>query len=202
LIDNEWELEQVYVSFQPRIHRYLTRLVGAKEAEDLTQEVFIKVGKALATFRSESQLSTWIYRIATNVAVDRMRSPSVRRESVSGQPGYNYIAEDNAEKEVIAAQASSLENQVIHKEMNDCIRGIVESLPENYRIVVVLSELEGMSDKEIAGILEVNLPVVKVRLYRGKARLKKELLNHCSFSWDERNEFACDPKGNLVKKTF
>ncbi|WP_094607319.1 hypothetical protein SPSIL_038940 [Sporomusa silvacetica DSM 10669] len=72
--------ENLYLAFWPKIHRYVTRLVGSQDAEDLTQEIFIKVEQAAATFRSESKLSTWIYRIATNaVTIDKMRSASHSR---------------------------------------------------------------------------------------------------------------------------
>ncbi|MBP2642069.1 MAG: sigW [Firmicutes bacterium] len=198
MIDNEWDFEQVYASFQPKIHAYLTRLIGAKEAEDLTQEVFIKVGKSLTTFRKESQLSTWIYRIATNEAIDRMRKPFFQRELTTGHEVLSH-----KEAEVIETGINNInslkitlspEEKVIRREMNECIQGIIQDLPDNYRMVVVLSELEGLQNKEIAEILGVNLDVVKVRLHRGKARLKKEFLNHCNFSWDEHNELTCDTK--------
>ena len=74
------DFEQIYADFRPRIHRYLTSMVGELEAEDLAQEVFVKLSQALDTFRGEAKLSTWIYRIATNAALDRMRSPSFRRD--------------------------------------------------------------------------------------------------------------------------
>lgn len=201
MFDNEYEFEQVYEAFQPKIYRYLTRMVGAEEAEDLTQEVFIKVGKALNTYRKESQMSTWIYRIATNAAVDRMRNPSFRREVVEKQPdsclnkaNHTEVKENEAG---LSCQSCLIEDQVVHKEMSDCIRGVIENLPDNYRAVVILSQLEGLQNKEIAEILDLSLDVVKARLHRGKARLKKELLNYCHFSWDERNEFTCDPKGTV-----
>lgn len=183
MIDNEFKFEQVYASFQSKIHRYLTQMVGNREAEDLTQEVFIKVGKALADFRKEAQLSTWIYRIATNAAIDKMRDSSFRRESPEKQLKCSFITSDHIEIEKeeagLSAQTFSLEEQVIHGEMNDCIRRIVENLPKNYRVVVILSELEGLKNKEISEILGVSLDVVKVSLHRGRARLKKELLNYC-----------------------
>ncbi|OGO26741.1 MAG: hypothetical protein A2Z16_06510 [Chloroflexi bacterium RBG_16_54_18] len=64
----EIEFEQIYADFRPKIHRFLIRMVGEYGAEDLTQEVFVRVNQALPTFRGESKLSTWIYRIATNAA--------------------------------------------------------------------------------------------------------------------------------------
>ena len=73
----ELEFEEIYTDFRPKVQRYLTRMVGEHEAEDLTQEVFIKISRALDAFRGESQLSTWVYRIATNAALDRLRASSV-----------------------------------------------------------------------------------------------------------------------------
>jgi len=60
------DFQKIHDEFRPKIERYLVRLVGEYEAEDLTQDVFIKISRALQTFRGESQLSTWIYRVATN----------------------------------------------------------------------------------------------------------------------------------------
>lgn len=179
--------DRIYVEHQPRIHRYLRRIVGPKEAEDLTQEVFIKAGKALQQFRSESQLSTWLYRIATNAANDRMREPSFRRETIVG-------ASECEEAESGPDNRFALENNVLRQATNDCIRGIIDALPENYRVPLILSELEGLKNHEIAEILGLSLDVVKARLHRGKARLKKELQRACQFSRDERNELTCDPK--------
>src|SRR3990170_1473164 len=73
------EFEQIHAAFRAKIHRYLLRMVGEYEAEDLAQEVFVKVSQALKTFRGESELSTWIYRIATNADLDRFRSPALQR---------------------------------------------------------------------------------------------------------------------------
>ena len=75
---NELEFQTINTEFHPKLHRYLTHLVGAIESEDLTQEVFVKISKALQDFRGESQLSTWIYRIATNATWDKKRSRTHR----------------------------------------------------------------------------------------------------------------------------
>lgn len=73
------DFQAIHDEYRPKIVRYLSRLVGESEAEDLGQEVFIKVGKALQGFQGKSSLSTWIYRIATNAALDRLRSRSSLR---------------------------------------------------------------------------------------------------------------------------
>ncbi len=195
--DNDLDFHSIYKTFHPKIVRYLAHMVGWRDAEDLTQEVFVKVNQALKTFRGESQLSTWIYRIATNTALDKLRSPSFRQtgqKSLSGESiaeGEIEIMDKNA---WTGEKTPSVETSAIRKEMNECIRGIVEKLPENYRTVVALSELEGFGDDEIAEILEVSIQTAKIRLHRARARLKKELEAHCNFYHDERNEFACDLK--------
>jgi RNA polymerase sigma-70 factor (ECF subfamily) len=195
--NDEVEFNKIHDAFRPKILRYLTSVVGRRDAEDLAQEVFVKVNQALGTFRGESQLSTWIYRIATNTAIDKLRSPSFQQR---GQKSLSEesIAEgeiDIADKDAWAGEKKpSLETSLIRREMNACIRGIVENLPENFRMVVVLSELEGFKDDEIAEILGVRIHAAKVRLHRARARLKKELETQCNFYRDERNEFACDLK--------
>lgn len=75
----EPEFQNIYTTYQPKVLRHMQRMVGECEAEDLTQEVFVKVNQGLKSFRGEAQLSTWIYRIATNTALDRLRSPSYQR---------------------------------------------------------------------------------------------------------------------------
>jgi len=76
---NPQDFPALYSEFYPKITRYLRRLVGEAEAEDVAQETFVKVSRSLDGFRGESRLSTWIYRIATNTAMDHLRKPSTRQ---------------------------------------------------------------------------------------------------------------------------
>ena len=192
--DPELRFQQVYDEYHAKIFRYLTRIVGQSEAEDLTQEVFVKVGQSLETFRGESQLSTWIYRIATNAALDKLRQPAVRHGGEKLLP-VESIAEIKADRDIRTGESTpSTEQRIIRSEMNGCIRGIIQTLPEQYRSVIVLSELEDLKDSEIAEILGLTLQAAKVRLHRARARLRKELSAACVFYRDEQNELACDRK--------
>jgi RNA polymerase sigma-70 factor (ECF subfamily) len=198
--DNDLDFNSIYKSFHPRIVRYLAHVVGWRDAEDVTQEVFVKVNQALKTFKGESQISTWIYRIATNAALDKLRSPSFRpkgQKSLSGESIGEGEIEIMDKDAWTGEKTPSIETSVIRKEMNECIRGVVEKLPENYRTVVALSELEGFRDEESAEILGVSIHTAKIRLHRARTRLKKELESHCNFYRDERNEFACHPRETL-----
>jgi RNA polymerase sigma-70 factor, ECF subfamily len=191
---NESEFEKIYDNFQPKILRYLTHFISESEAEDLTQETFVKVNQTLENFRGESKLSTWIYRIATNTALDRLRSPSFQR---TAQVSLSEHLDESeiADKAICAEEEKPLvEQQLIREEMNDCIRGYIEKLPENYRTVLVLSELEEFKNNEIAEILGITLNTVKIRLHRAREMLKEELRNNCDSYWIEDNEFLPELK--------
>ena len=199
MVDREFDFQKIHDDFRPRILRYLTRMAGEGEAEDLTQEVFARIGRALKSFRGESKLSTWIYQIATNVAVDRLRRSSARPGDEKKLP-IEDIVEGEEDKEIwTGEQTPSTEQRVIRQEMNGCIREIIETLPQTYRSVIVLSELEGFKDTEIADILGLSLQATKIRLHRARTRLKEELKTACVFYRDERNEFACDRKTPLIQ---
>lgn len=192
---NELEFQQIFKDYQPRILRYLTRLSGRYEAEDLLQEVFIKVESGLKNFRGDSKLSTWIYRIATNTAVDRMRNPSFKYK-VNNTTSLEAAQENDSEIEdrdqFSGEKVESTDQQYVRKEMNSCIRNYIENLPENYKTVVLLSELEELKNNEVAEILNLSLDTVKIRLHRARAQLRKKLESNCSFYRNEQNELSCD----------
>ncbi len=187
------EFQDVYRKYHPAILRYLTRLVGRDEAEDVAQEVFLKVDRGLEGYRGDAALGTWIFAIARNAALDRLRA----RRPWDGSAGAR--SEDEA-----AADASSdlpdeqacVERRAIAQEMNRCIRGRVETLPESYRSVLALSELAGMTNAEIASALGTTEGAVKIRLHRARAALRKDLGSYCALYRDERDELACEPKSH------
>ena len=170
----------LYTEYRPKIERYLTRLVGDFEAEDLTQDVFIRISQGLPGFRGESRLSTWIYRIATNAALDRLRSPAYTRSAQDHLPEKSQ-AEAEIEGEIawMGDEAASPEHKLWRKERYECYRDYIANLPVNYRTVVALSELEDLAASEIAEILDLSLDTVKIRLHRGRARLLQEFKTHC-----------------------
>lgn len=197
MTEKELDFQEIYSTFQPRILGYLSRMVGADDAEELTQEVFVKVDKALKEFRGEAQLSTWIYRIATNAALDRLRNPSFRqraRECESVDSSAESTAESQDRNVWTGEKMPDVDQQLIRQEMNSCIREYIDQLPEDHRAVLVLSEVEGLKNREIAEILGVSLDTVKIRLHRARTRLKESLGRHCNFYLDERSELACDRK--------
>lgn len=181
------DFKSLHDLYRPRVLRYVTRLVGEAEAEEVTQSVMLKVNEGLSRFRGDSSVSTWIYRIATNVALDKLRQKAIQQFT---DAGYEFDEDDLPP----AAQTLSVETAAIREEMSACISEFVARLPENYKTVMVLSEFEGFTNGEIAAILGLTLDTVKIRLHRAREKLRKDLEAGCNFYRDERAEFACDRK--------
>ena len=189
------KFEEIYAEFQPKILNYLARLVEPIEAEDMAQVVFAKVSRCLAGFKGQSKLSTWIYRIATNTAIDRLRSPAYKHAAGQTSLEDNPSVENTTSK--IDPTDTPTDQIVIRKEMSECVREYVDRLPPDHRIVLVLSELGGFKNQEIADILQITLENVKVRLHRARARLKQELDDGCDFYHNEEGTLACDRKAEI-----
>jgi len=194
MVKNELEFQEIYDTFQPKILRYLTRMVGDADAEDLTQDVFVKADRALKNFKGESSLSTWLYRIATNTALDKLRSPSFQRVDLLPVSDELHEANISGGVGLSEAQKPPIEKELIREEMNDCIRGYIAKLPEDYRAVLVLSEYEEIKNNEIAEILGVTLDTVKIRLHRAREKLREALKANCDSDWIEENEFVPELK--------
>ncbi len=185
----------IYDEFFPKIQRYLTRLLQEDEAEDVTQVVFEKVHRNLKNFRGDSKLSTWIYRIATNAARDRLKSTSYLRSTVG--PSAPLPMELFETKEISSISKNnpvSPEHSLIREEMSECVKEFIYRLSPDYSTIIILNELEGFTNKEIAEILQISLDAVKIRLHRARAKLREDLKNGCDFYQDDRSELACDRK--------
>lgn len=183
------DFDSIYKEFQQRIYRYLSNLTCEEDALDLTQAVFLKVSRSLDSFREQSSLSTWIYRIATNTAHDYAAS------SLAKQKGAEQLFDDDGSIDNLPDTGlSGIDREYIRREMNACIRGVVNQLPESYRTVLLLSEFEERANSEIAEILSISIDTVKIRLHRGRTALRKAMESQCSLYHDERNELMCDRK--------
>jgi RNA polymerase sigma-70 factor (ECF subfamily) len=189
------DFREVHDALRPRVLRYLARMAGEAEAEDLAQEVFAKVSRGLGDFRGDADLSTWVYRIATNTALDRLRRRGKPAESVDPSLVDAIVIAESDRNVWTDEIRQTLEGRVIRDEMNACIRDVINRLPENYRTVIILGDLEGFQDREIAEILGLSLRNAKVRLHRARAQLRQALEKACIFYRSEENERACDRKG-------
>lgn len=195
------DFEAIFAEFRPKVLRYLSGMVGPDEAEDISQNVFLKVHAGLEEFRGESSLATWIYRIATNAALDRLRSRSFHQTAQIGS--HSELSDDTAIETAETDLAGntverSAECSLIRREMNECIKSYVDALAESYRSVLVLSDLEGLKNQEIAEILGLSVDTVKIRLHRARRALKNRFEGGCEFYRTEGNDIACDHKAPAI----
>lgn len=189
------DFQTIYEEFYPKILRYLKSMIGDADADDLTQEVMLKINLALPDFRGESKLSTWIYRIATNATLDHIRSSTYKQSMLPVNTTGSYENSDiDIEDQNIwtGEKIPAPESQLTRKEMSDCVQEYIHRLPEGYRVVLVLGEFEKLSLDEIATILETTKGAVKIKLHRARERLKKDLIANCPSYWVDGNEFLPD----------
>jgi RNA polymerase sigma-70 factor (ECF subfamily) len=182
----------LYAANHDRVHRLLGRVASPQDAEDLAQIVFTKAARALPRFRGDARVSTWLYRITTNVASDWLRGRAAREAKLT----VHLPDVPDGETGQASASAASLdlhtspEQRLARKDMRDCIRGEIGRLPRNNRAVLILGELGGLTDEEVAQTLGISLANTKVRLHRARAQLKAAIGARCDFY---RTELSCAP---------
>jgi len=166
------------VSFEVLLRRYRLPMVSFFRrmvrdqtlAEDLAQEVFLRVYKSRERYQPNARFTTWLYRIATNLALNAIRD---RRDEMSG------VGDDDSEGESIIQQFASplpnVENTLVALERAKIIRQAVESLPENQRAAVILHKYQEVDYRQIAGILNVSESAVKSLLFRAYESLRARL---------------------------
>lgn len=169
--------EQLVAERTGDIYALLYRLTSdPEEARDLTQETFLRAFQAIAKFRGDADLKTWLYRIAINQARNRWRWWRRRRRDAT----VSLDAPIGEREQTIAtrledANASNPEQETLAHERENQLREALQSLRSAYREAVVLRDVEGLTYEEIAAALQINIGTVKSRLARGRLELRRKL---------------------------
>jgi len=169
------KFDKLYRDHVDLIYRYAYRLCGeAESAKDLVQETFLNAYQGLKDFRGESQISTWLYTIASRACI-RMRRKR------KGQPEHELSIEEfvpTSEGEFrlqIPMEGLSPEEALQNKELREALDQAIDKLPKKYRMALVLRDMEGLSAKEVGTIMGVNERAVKSRLHRARLFVRREL---------------------------
>ena len=154
--------------YQKQVYNLALRTVGNPEdAADMTQEAFLRAYRAIGSFRGDSKLSVWLYRLTQNVCIDFLRSKG-RKPTVS-------LTVENEADEVqeldVADDRFDPEEQYQRKALRDAVRRGLDALPEEYRAILVLREINGLSYAEIGEQLQLEEGTVKSRLFRARKKL-------------------------------
>src|SRR5271155_597588 len=162
---------------QPVYSLIARTLPVTSDAADITQEVFVKVYRSISGFHGEASLRTWIYRIALHEASNQRRwwGRHKRQELTIDAPLENDEGETFCLADSLATGDASPYDCAVRSEMHTHVEAALQTIPEAFREVVVLREIEGFGYEEIAEILDVNLGTVKSRLTRGRAALREAL---------------------------
>ena len=169
----------------PRILRYVRGLVrDPSEAEDLTQETFLRAYRARDQVRDPRAYLSWLYRIATHACFDRLRQRTRR-------PDTSDLGLEDAE---VADAGPPLLQVIEQDEMSACVHDLVVRLPDSYRAVLLLHDLHDQTMSQIAALLGLSLATVKIRLHRARVKLRAALQAGCDFSRDERDVLVCEPR--------
>ncbi len=167
-----------------RYIRYLVR--SAAEAEDLAQEVFLRVHQQLPGLHDPGALESWLYRIATHASIDRMRQRAKARAREADTALEELPVADRVRPSPFAI--------VQQEEMSACVQRYVAGLSDGYKAVLLLHDSDGLTAEEIARLLRLPLTTVKMRLHRARRQLQAALQDACDFGHDERGVTVCEPK--------
>jgi RNA polymerase sigma-70 factor (ECF subfamily) len=178
-------------SYRPQILRHLAAMVRDPElTEDLTQETYSRALAQLDSLRDPQAGLAWLYRIATNTALDRLRRKVPRTVPL----------DDGTVGEVEAAAAqerpgiSLIEEGLEQAEMSACIQGYLRDLSDDYRVAILLHDVHGLSNPEVAALVGCSLPTAKIRVHRAHERLRDTLRGACEFHMDDRGVLVCGKK--------
>ncbi len=156
---DQFAFERLYRTHVSRIHSLTRRMLSAQEADEVTQDIFVRTWQKLGQFRGESAFSTWLHRLAVNVVIERRRSYAIRRERMSDDPfALDLLTVEPARADLTIDFDSA-----------------IDRLPPGAREIFVLHDVEGYKHREIAALLDIATGTSKRQLHRARMLLRQHL---------------------------
>jgi RNA polymerase sigma-70 factor (ECF subfamily) len=166
---------EVVTRYKAKIYNYIYRMTGSSEdAEDLTQEVFIRMYTSIDSFRGQSSLNTWLFRIAGNLCIDRFRRTKNRTPAYS----LDEPIGDGEHVHEVADSTYEPHRLLENVEMAEQIQFALAKLPEKLRATLLLHDIEGMPYEEIAQVVGCPLGTVKSRLFNARMQLRQQIAGY------------------------
>lgn len=168
---NQNAFKQLFEEYQHLVFNISYRMSGNREeAEDITQDVFIKIFNSVGKFRGDAKLSSWIYRIAVNTCLKRER-----RKKLENWISLEFLFQEKEQLQPVSLEALP-DQQIEIAEKEQIVQQAIQSLPERQKTALILHRYENLSYKQIAAIMEISLSAVESLLHRAKDNLTKKLL--------------------------
>ncbi len=190
----------IYEAHYSDVHRFIFHMVqDVSLADDLTQDAFVNAFEGRDSFRGEAPERLWLLRVARNVTLDYLRSPRSRGRAMAS---LGDETKDVAVTAVAGAEPCNAEEAARQVEMSGCVQQFVLSLPETLRTPLILHDVEGLTNEQIAEVLGCSLSAAKMRLHRGRAALREMMEQRCDLFRDERNVLSCLPTDSRDSPLF
>lgn len=168
--------ERLVTTFGDRAYRLAMSITGSgQDAEEVVQDAFWAVVRKIDTFRGESAFGSWLYRIVANAAYQKLRSRQSRSRDVSWEEVLPVFDEQSRHVMPMADWSARVHDPTVQTELRMALTGAINELPAAYRTVLVLRDVDGLSNPEIAELLGFSVPLVKTRVHRARLFLRKQL---------------------------
>jgi RNA polymerase sigma-70 factor (ECF subfamily) len=168
--------ERLVSTFGDRAYRLAIGITGnQQDAEEAVQDAFWSVIRKIDTFRGDAALGSWIYRITTNAAYQRCRSAARRRDEISLDEILPSFHEDTRDADPMVDWSRALDAPAVQTELRSVLTSALEGLPDHYRAVTILHDVEGLSMAEVADCLNITVATAKARAHRARLLLRQRL---------------------------
>lgn len=168
--------DELVSRYENKVYRLAIKLTRNEAlAEEVLQEVFIRVYEKLDTFRGESAFSSWLYRIAANACFAKL---NLEKKHQHADLDEITPQAEQALRELQEAGPEAPDRSLLSREALEVINRSIERLPEDFRVVILMRDVEGMDNEEVARILDLSVPAVKSRLHRARLLLRKRLAGY------------------------
>jgi len=171
--------ERLLDRYGDRVYRLAVRITGSNEdAEEVTQDALWTVARKIGTFKGESAFGSWIYRIAANAAYQKLRTRKSRARELLLDDLLPAFDDDGRHFEPMDDWSPRVDEQTLQGELRSVLEAAIDALPADYRTALVLHDVEGVSNPDIAATLGISLPAVKSRVHRSRLFVRKRLAEY------------------------
>ena len=169
-------MDQLVERYADRVYRLATRITGSREdAEEVVQDALWTVGRKINTFKGDSAFGSWLYRIAANAAYMKLRARRGKNREIALDEVMPALDSGGIHFEPVDDWSPRVDDRALQSELRSVLESAIGDLPPDYRTALVLHDLEGVSNPDIADTLGISLPAVKSRVHRSRLFLRKRL---------------------------
>ena len=172
-------MERLVERYADRVYRLALRITGSNEdAEEVTQDALWTAGRKIHTFKGDSAFGSWLYRIAANAAYMKLRTRRAKAREIGLEDVLPALDEGGVHFEPMDDWSLRVDEQAMNAELRRTLEAAIDELPPDYRTALVMHDIEGLSNPDIAVTLGLSLPAVKSRIHRSRLFLRKRLTDH------------------------